>query len=369
MKKFLSVFVLLISFNSFSQQKNIFDKPKVDERVELLSIVFRLAEAEEYNSKRFKMYTDKIENHFQKYKKHELIQFVKIISDENGIGYDAVMRMAVHLGPAPEFIPLVKFTDSIPSERWGKNNSEKFVKLLRDFYKDADCKEFFANNADLYKSASNKFLPIYEDIDLEWYKSFYGKEPNEKFIIVNGLGNGGANYGVDVVLANKSRKVYAIMGTWTVDSLGMAEFGLNDYFPLLIHEFNHSFVNNLIDKNITELEKSGEALYEVVGKQMASQAYVDYKIMLSEALVRAAVIRYMKDHNFKKEIVDHEIQDQIDKGFFWIEELEKELEKYSKQRKKYPTLESYMPQIILAYDRYAINIDMLKKHQKSSRKS
>ena len=83
--------------------------------------------------------------------------------------------------------------------------------------------------------------------------------------------------------------------------------------------------------------------------------------MLSEALVRAAVIRYMKDHNFKKEIVDQEIQDQISNGFFWIEELENELEKYSIQRKRYPTLESYMPEIISAYNRYAQNIDSPKK--------
>ncbi|MGV8994318.1 MAG: DUF4932 domain-containing protein [Flavobacterium sp.] len=365
MHKFVVFLVLLISFNSFSQQKNILDEPKVDERVEILSIIFRLAGAEVYSSTRFKLYTDRIENHFEKYNNHDLIEFVKIISEENGIGYDGVMRMAVHLGPAPEFTPLITFNDSIPSERWGKSNSEKFVKLLRDFYKDANCKEFFYNNSELYDSASNNFLPIYQNIDLDWYKTFYGKEPNEKFIIVNGLGNGGANYGVDVVFKDKTREVYAIMGTWTVDSYGKAEFGFNDYFPILLHEFNHSFVDNLIGKNIEQFDKAGTTLYQVVGKQMANQAYGDYKIMLSEALVRAAVIRYMKDHNFEKEIIEKEIQDQIDNGFLWIKELDQELEKYSKQRKKYPTLESYMPQLIIAYDRYAKKINSLKKYHKS----
>ena len=361
MNKILILLFFLISYNSFSQQKSILGEPKVDERVELLSIIFRLAGAEEYNSTIFNLYTDKIENHFEKYKDHELIEFAKVLNQENGIGFDGVMRMATHLGPAPEFLPLVNFSDSIPSEKWGKNNSEKFVRLLREFYIDAGCKEFFASNIELHKKSSNNFLPIYKQIDLEWYKSFYGKEPNEKFIIVNGLGNGGANYGVDVLLPNKSRKVYAIMGTWTVDNLGMAEFGFNDYFPILIHEFNHSFVNNLIEKNIEKFEKSGVALYKVVGKKMADQAYTDYKIMLSEALVRAAVVRYMKDHDFNIVVIEKEIQDQMDKGFFWIRELDQDIEKYSKHRKKYPTLESYMPQIILAYDRYARNIELPKR--------
>jgi len=264
--------------------------------------------------------------------------------------------MAIHLGPAPKFKPLVTVTDSIPDVRWGKNNSEKFIKLLKAFYQDAHCKEFFKNNVELYANVSEKFIPVFENIDLKWYKSFYGKEPKEKFVIVNGLGNGGGNYGSAIVFKNGKREVYAIMGTWSVDSLGMAKFGLKDYFPLLLHEFNHSFVNDLIDKNIKKFESSGEKIYAVVGKQMQKQAYGDYKIMLSEALVRAAVLKYMKDHNFKKEEIDKEIQEQLNNGFLWINELENELEKYSKQREKYPTLESYIPNIILAYEDFANNI-------------
>jgi hypothetical protein len=356
MKQILFTFFLFLCANSFSQQNNILDKPKVDERVELLSIVFRLADVKEYSSKRFKLYTDKIDIHFEKYKNHELIKFVKKIREENGIGYDAVMKMAIHLTYKPKFKTLVKFTDSIPDERWGKNNSEKFIKLLNAFYKDAKCKDFFDDNSEQYAKVSKRFLPIFENIDLNWYKTFYGKEPKEKFVIVNGLGNGGGNYGPDIVFKNGTREVYAIMGTWSVDSLGMAKFDLIDYFPTLLHEFNHSFVNNLIENKIKEFENSGEKIYNVVGKQMENQAYGNYKTMLYEALVRASVIKYMKDHDFKKEEIDEEMQDQLNNGFLWMNELVEELEKYSNQREKYPTLESYIPNIIIAYNNYANNI-------------
>ncbi len=355
MKQILFTFFLFLCVNSFSQQ-NILDKPKVDERVELLSIVFRLADAKEYNSKKFKLYTDKIEKYFENYKNHELIKFVKQIRDENGIGYDAVMKMAIHLTSSNEFKPLVKISNSIPDERWGKKNTEKFIKLLNAFYKDTRCKEFFESNKELYANVSRKFLPIYENIDLNWYKTFYGKEPKEKFVIVNGLGNGGGNYGPDIVFKNGTREVYAIMGTWSVDSLGMAKFDLKDYFPTLLHEFNHSFVNNLIENKIKEFENSGEKIYKVVGKQMEEQAYGSFKTMLCEALVRASVIKYMKDHNFRKDEIDEEVQDQLNNGFLWMNELVEELEKYSKQREKYPTLESYIPNIIIAYNEYANNI-------------
>lgn len=357
MNKILITIFFFLCVTSFSQQNVILlDKPIVDERVELLSIVFRLANAKEYNSTRFKIYTDKIEKHFEKYKNHELINFIKQIREENGIGYDAVMKMAIHLGSAPKFIPLMKITDSIPEKRWGRNNSEKFIKLLKAFYKDAHCKDFFKENLELYAIVSNKFLPIFEYIDLNWYKSFYGKAPTEKFVIVNGLGNGRGNYGPDIVFKNKARKVYAIMGTWSVDSLGMAKFDLNNYFPILLHEFNHSFINSLVEKNINKFKNSGEKIYDVVGKQMQDQAYGEYKTMLCEALVRASVIKYMKDHDFKQVEIEKEIQSQLNKGFLWINELENELEKYSRQRESYPTLESYMPNIISAYNDYAKNI-------------
>jgi hypothetical protein len=361
MNKILFALTILICINTFSQKKSILDKPKTDERVELLSIVFRLADANEYDSKLFKLYTDKIENHFAKYKNHDLIKFVKQIKKENGIGFDAVMRMAIHLSNAPNFKPLVKFTDSIPSAGWGKNNSYKFVTLLNKFYKDAHCKEFFKNNAALYENVSQIFLPVYKKMDLRWYQSFYGNDPKERFVIVNGLGNGGGNYGVDIVFRNGKREVYAIMGTWNVDSLGMARFDNNDYFPLLLHEFNHSFVDDLIDRNTQQFKNSGTRIYTVVEKQMKNQAYGDYKNMVSEALVRASVIKYMKDHNFKKEAIDKEIQEQLNNGFLWINELVNELEKYSKQRKEYPTLESYLPKIISAYKVYADNILQYEK--------
>lgn len=65
MKFITTLFFSLLIVFSFGQETNSLDKPKVDERIEILSIVFRLAESEEYSSKRFKLYTDKIENIFR----------------------------------------------------------------------------------------------------------------------------------------------------------------------------------------------------------------------------------------------------------------------------------------------------------------
>jgi hypothetical protein len=221
MKKIITL--LLIPFFLLGcEKKQILEEPKVDNRVELLSIVFRLAESPEYNSERFGLYTEKIKKHFEPYKNHELIKFAKELIKTNEIAFDAVASMAVSLDE--NLNPRIDFSTNIPDIRWGKENAYKFVKLLKEFYTDANCKEFFDENKNIYSEAESRSLPIYKQIDLNWFSSFFGNVPNDKFKIVIGLSNGGQNYGPHVQLANNKREVYAIMGAWQTDSLGMVIF-------------------------------------------------------------------------------------------------------------------------------------------------
>src|SRR5437868_14461768 len=93
---------------------------RADLRIELMSIVARLAGYEEYSSNEFKQYVGDVNRHFEKYKQHPAIQFAAKIRGSNGIGYDAVMSMAVHLNPPPALTPRVPFTAQAPDKRWGK---------------------------------------------------------------------------------------------------------------------------------------------------------------------------------------------------------------------------------------------------------
>jgi len=157
------------------------------------------------------------------------------------------MRMAIHITEPPNMKPIIPFSDTKPDKykRWEKESATKFLKLLNQFYIDADCETFFNNNKELYKTASKRFKKVYQNLDLEWYQNFYGEKPKGEFRIVNGLGNGGGNYGTKIILPNDKEVIYAIMGTWNVDSSGNPQFEMDDYFPTLLHEFNHSFVNHL----------------------------------------------------------------------------------------------------------------------------
>ncbi|MFK7783223.1 DUF4932 domain-containing protein [Psychroserpens sp.] len=363
MKQTLEMFLLLIILSACSEKKTILNEPKVDRRVELLSIVFRLADSPEYCQNLFPKYVENIENHFGKFKSHDLIQYVKNELREDGIGFSSVMSMAIHITEPPKINPIVvPFSNKSLEESWRQESAEKFLKLLNGFYTDADCETFFNNNKELYKTASSRFKNVYQNIDLKWYQDFYGAKPKGEFRIINGLGNGGANYGPKIMHPNGNEVVYAIMGTWSVDSLGMPKYEMKDYFPTILHEFNHSFVNHIVEKYRSELQESGTIIFDKVKDEMNKQAYGNWKTMYDEALVRAIVIKYMKDHNFDKKAIEIELNEQLSSSFLWTDELVKELERYDKNRDRYPTLESFMPELVIFFNETASEIDILKKN-------
>jgi len=356
MRRILIAILIAFSIQASAQEKAVLEKPYVDKRVELLSIVFRLAERPEYSTKVFKLYTDRIEQHFEKYKNHELIQFTKSIINERGIAYDAVAWLSIHLDDNLNLLTNINGDVWQRDPRWTKEIVEKFIPLLQRFSKETKFDDFFKNNADFYAKSVECFNPLYKPMDMDWYFSFYGKEPSEIFSIILGLGNG-SNYGPSLNYTDGSRKVYTIVGVLFSDSLGMPKF---DYNPLaaltIIHEFNHSFVNYLIDNNKEAFRESSEKIFTVVKDVLAKQAYGTWEAMVYEALVRAAVIKYTKDHDFDQRLIEGLTNWEKECGFFWIEELVEELESYDKQRDVYPTLESYMPKLIEAYKFWAEKI-------------
>jgi len=329
-----------------------FPQPKVDIRVELISVVFRLAGNREYNAEEFKSYTQDIHYYFDKYKEHPVIAFATKLRIERGVSYDAVMKMAIHIGPAPAFTPKVEFSDEIPEKRWGKENALKFLELLRDFYVVSDFEKFYTNHAGLYSVTEERFLPVYNALNIDWYNQYYGTKPEGSFNVIICPASGGSNYGGKVVFADKKEDSYAIMGTWTIDANNKPVYKIENYLPTLIHEFNHSYVNHLVDKYSKELEKSGQVIYEPLKENMKRQAYSNWKTMISESLVRVSVIRYLLKYDSYK-VARSQMISEIGNGFYWMKDLVELMHDYENDRVKYPSLESFMPLFVDFYNKTA----------------
>ncbi len=351
MKTTLSVIILFCSFVFVSAQ-TVAVTAKVDRRIELTSIVARLAEYNEYKRDDFKSYAADVDAYFAKHKNHAAVEYARKMRQSNGIGYDAVPSLALHLNP--NLTPKFPFSETAPDKRWGKTSGEEFARKLQQFYRDTNSEAFFAAHAELYKTTEQKMQNVINKVNFAWYKNFYGEVPRGSFNLYIGLLNGGNNYGPKVVYPNGKEELYAVIGAWKMDEKGLPVFVEEEFLPTIIHEFNHSFINHLVREREKQLQPSGEKIYQPVAEKMTRLAYGTWKTMLDESLVRAAVARYLFDHG-ETEKAAAELVNQRNLGFLWIDELFVLLGTYENSRKSYPTFRSFLP-LIEAY-----TIDLAKR--------
>ncbi|MEI7663808.1 MAG: DUF4932 domain-containing protein [Bacteroidota bacterium] len=321
--------------------------PAVDERTELIGIVFRLAGAEEYSGTRINQYSRAIDAWFRPYKDEEVIRLARLLYRKNGVSFDAVMSMAIHLEMIGGSFSLVKNVEAKSLDsRWG-NDPAQFITLLNVFYRESAFHKFFSENRPLYSLTEQRFSETIRSIDLSWYGKFYGEQPKGSFNLILSLVNGGANYGVKIKRHDGSEDMFSIIGVWQKDSLDFPVFSPDEYNSTIIHEFNHSFSNHLVDQAYPEMSQASEAVFKLVKGKMESQAYNMPVIMQYETMVRASTILYFIDHNTgKPEMNKMILKEKHMNGFVWIDSLVGLLVRYRQARNRYPALKDFMPRVV-----------------------
>jgi len=334
----------------------------IDQRIELISIVYRLAGIEEftvenYPDRVFTNYIDRIEDYFRKYENHNAVSYVKSKLKNKGVRYDAVMSLPIHITHPPNMEPLIGFTDEIPGNRWDFSTATEFLHLLNDFYLQTRFDTFFKNNHVLYDTTQRRFETMTSKIDQDWYSGFYGYQSKVNFYVVNALAIGPYNYNVDFIHPDGQKSTYAIIGSAYMDSLGMPLY--DKYLFTLLHEFNHSFSNPIIYNNEEVFKESGKKIYKHFRKMeiATNDAYGNWQSMLCESLVRSAVVKYLKDNKFGQQIIADQIELENNRGFPWTKELCDRLEFYDANRHKYPNFESFIPELAVFFNNVYLELD------------
>ena len=329
-------------------------KVEVSETVELMGVLSRTAGFQEYSMDLAGQYTKDTEAWFAKYKEHPIIAYYQGLRANCGISYDAVMSMPVHLDISKGKIKFLGEKSDL-EKRWHNVDTDEFVARLNQFYTDTRFHEFFLQHQTLYKEVLRTYeANVMTYFHQEWYARFYGTEPTEKFSVVIGFTNGGGNYGPSRQLSRQPKEVFAIAGYYVDPQTGKAyENGL-DYASTLIHEFNHSFVNPLLNDNSNTalLKEIGQNLLKLSPIGMQRQNYAQWSIVVNESVVRAAVIIYMLDNGFTAEQLQQEMFDNVCRDFRWMPELVTALRHYASHRELYNTLNDFYPEIALCLNKF-----------------
>jgi hypothetical protein len=330
----------------------------VDPRVELLSIIFRLAGNGEYSEGKVPGYIQDIDRHFARFKNDPVVRLAAKLRETQGVSFNAVMDMAVHVTEAYELkeaVPLDPRPASM-DERWTSASAREFLALARKFGAASDFKGFIEGHRPLYdKTVERAKAMMDKEAHLEWYEAFYGLKANNDFHLVLGLVNGGACYGAHFDKPDGRKDIYSILGVWEVDAQGDPVFepGVSS---TVVHEFNHSYTNPIIDRFADDLKPAAEKIFSLVKDEMERQAYGNWKTLLYESLDRACELRYALVYRgleaMKRGAAYEESQ-----SFFWVGDLANLLGEYDTRVRAYPDLIAFFPKVVSFFNDYARSVE------------
>lgn len=326
---------------------------RVDQRIEVVSIIFRLAGNEEYNLDILPSYVRDVKNHFEPFKGHPAVQFAAELAKTRDIGYDAPISLAVRLSDDMTPRKDTRFPQSLTSVdyRWTPADAEKFAALAGKFAKDTAFNKFFAKNRPLYDTAERRLQGLLDkDVNLGWFSEYFGGLAAISFHAIPGMLTGNNSYGPSITTVDGQKHVYSITAIYA-DKDNEPNFS-KGMRQIIAHEFIHSYTNPLVDKFEAELEAPGKILFGLTSERMKQQNYGNWKTLLYESLNRACGIRYTlatQGPDAAKALTEKE----GNRGFYWVPGLADLLAKYDSKPRKYKDLTEFFPEIIAYFNEYS----------------
>ncbi|MBI4880561.1 MAG: DUF4932 domain-containing protein [Planctomycetes bacterium] len=327
----------------------------VDARVELMSVIFRLAGNPEYNQPNSASpYAKAVAERFGTFRGHAVIETAARLRRERGVSFDAVISMALHVADAETLAERIPF-DQEPERldgRWRLDEARAFLEEARAFAREADFMGFFAEHEALFDAAASRMeARLAERRYVEWFDRFFGARPGATFHVYVGMLLGGGNYGCGLRFQDDREEITPVLGVYQFDAAGVPVIA-EDVAGTVAHELCHSYTNALVDQHAEDLRPAAERIFAPRAGAMQRMAYGNWQTMMYESLVRACVARFTLATEGEKAAAA-EVRSQHACGFAWTGELAELLAQYETGREHYPAFDDFMPEIVAFFERWA----------------
>jgi len=286
-------------------------------------------------------YKQKITAYFAPFQQHPLFSYLNRhpLYGKLFNSIDAPMPFLLHLTNDLEWRRDVDFA--------GQQNPalDSLRLLMKDFALKSGYPKFFNSNADLFNISLATLtynLPHFDEKNrLLNYCGARDRKDLQFNVILNFLGWG--NFGPRI-FKKDSGELYAIIAP-EKSAIRVPTFDVAALYKLVWHEFAHSFANPAVEKVEGEFDKLNY-LWPPVKEAMSAQAYQTWRSVVKEHLTEAIACR-MAAQKFGEDAADlNYVRYQKGKGWLYLNPLLKALKYYETNRNKYPTLDSFIPEIL-----------------------
>ena len=254
----------------------------VDERYELVALIFRLAGRPEFCHD-FNEYQRETNEQFKEFVNHPAAVCARNLQ----FGYDAVSLFAIRMSRNNGNFVL---SDDLPGlmqcGRWTETNIAEFIALVNEFYNDTNFTAFFQKHMPIFEEHSARFeRQLYSRFNKDWYAA-HGLSPHGFEPIISPSDEPGG-YGPSIKNAHGDIvKVCPIVS---------ASDDYSHWLELFVHEACHSFANPIAHKWYAENEIFRKWCDDSV--DTARMPFYDNgHTMAGEYVTRAYTILYMVEN-------------------------------------------------------------------------
>lgn len=319
----------------------------IDPRMEALSVIQTLSKYPVI--RRTSSYSQKIETYFKAY---DTLNAVRLTDQlKNHFTHDAPVTFMLYLSQPEDLKQQIPYSQYLIRRAGGKQNIEDYRVAIKEFIQKSRFKDFWNQNQSIYEQILEKTVSACQDID--WVKAleeYYNEAHNSYNIIISPSFAGG--YGPRIKAPNGKWDIYACLSSTDVSDNGIPYLNKEGLMYFLWHEFSHSYVNPEFEKYETRIYAS-EKLFEPLRQIMTRQAYNQWATCVNEHVVRAIHLRLI-DLYLGHTAYLQKLNQELSKGFLYIEPLLQKLTEYEELKKTSPvTFSEFVPRIIDVLDSLA----------------
>jgi hypothetical protein len=291
----------------------------VDRRVELLSVLCRMAGVPPYHQATTP-YARAADVHFAPYARHPAVAATRALAQQHGISYDAPVELAAYLDgalrPARRLTPLPPGLDP----RWKRVDVGAYLTAVRRFAAVARFDAFYRSQSE-YHRAVEKALSRYlagRDV-VDWFDATFGRRRSASYRVVPGLLTGGFGFGTVARQRTGRLDVTQVVFLESPDEQGVPR-PTSVSLEHLVHELAHSYVNPVFDADAASMRASAVPVFRRVEAAMRAQAYGAYPIMVNESVVRAVTVLFLRERASEGD-ARRSLDEQHQRSFFWTADL------------------------------------------------
>jgi hypothetical protein len=291
----------------------------VDRRVELVSILFRLAGSPPYD-RTMTGYAVAADEHFAPFRRHPAVSSTRALTTEYGISYDAPVELAAYLDRSLHEIRRLSPLPPGLDPRWRGVNVDGYLRKVRSFAAASRFDAFYRSQSDYHGAVEEAFRGYLAGRSVvDWFDAAFGRKRGASYRLVPGLLTGGFSFGTTAQRDDGGKEIAQVMFLEAPDSRGVPH-PTTLSLEYVAHELAHSYVNPIFDARVNSMRASALPLFRRFARAMRAQAYTSYPIMVNESVVRAITILFLRDRAGEMD-AQRSLAEQRELSFFWTPEL------------------------------------------------